>query len=87
MPRGHRSLAMWGIPFYDGIQSGWVMSQPINRFDVLQTMMVWGDGAAEAENISREQCDKWSSKAHQKACAAVVLVSRTKAKESSVWNQ
>jgi len=71
MPRGHGSLAMWGMPLYDRIQRGRVMSQPVNRFGVLQTMMVWGDGAAEAENISREQCDQWSLKAHQKACAAI----------------
>jgi len=71
MPRGHGSLNMWGIPLYDRIQRGRVMSQPIDRFGVLQTMMVWGDGAAEAENISREECDRWSLGAHQKACAAI----------------
>ena len=71
MPRGHGSLATWGIPFYDRIQRGRVMSQPIDRFGVLQTMMVWGDGAAEAENISREACDRWALGAHQKAVAAI----------------
>jgi len=34
-------------------------------------MMVWGDGAAVAENVSREDCDRWSLKAHQKAIAAI----------------
>ena len=71
MPRGHGSLATWGIPLYDRIQRGRVMSQPIDRFGVLQSMMVWGDAAAEAQNISREDCDKWSLAAHQKACAAI----------------
>ena len=71
MPRGHGSLATWGVTIYDRIQRGRVMSQPIDRFGVLQTMMVWGDGAARAENISREECDKWAFKAHQKACAAI----------------
>ena len=71
MPRGHGSLATWGMPFYDRIQRGRVMSQPIDRFGVLQSMMVWGDGAAKAENISREACDAWSLKAHQKAVAAI----------------
>ena len=28
MPRGHGALAMWGIPFYDRIQRGRVMSSP-----------------------------------------------------------
>jgi len=71
MPRGHGSLATWGIPLYDRIQRGRVMSQPIDRFGVLQSMMVWGDGAAQVENISRQECDRWSLKAHQKACAAI----------------
>ena len=71
MPRGHGSLATWGVTVYDRIQRGRVMSQPIDRFGVLQTMMVWGDGAAQAENISREECDSWAFKAHQKACAAI----------------
>jgi len=71
MPRGHGSLATWGITVYDRIQRGRVMSQPIERFGVLPTMMSWGDSAAEEESISREECDKWAFKAHQKACAAI----------------
>ena len=71
MPRGHGSLAMWGMPLYDRIQRGRVMSQPISRFGVLQSMMVWGDGAAEEGKVSREDCDKWALRAHQKACAAM----------------
>ena len=71
MPRGHGSLAMWGIPLYDRIQRARVMSQPIERFGVLQSMMVWGDAAAVEENVSREECDRWSLKSHQKACAAI----------------
>ena len=70
-PRGHGSLAMWGMPFYDRIQRGRVMSQPIDRFGVLPTMMSWGDLAAEVEEVSREECDKWALKAHQRACAAI----------------
>ncbi|MFC1990860.1 acetyl-CoA C-acyltransferase [Chloroflexota bacterium] len=70
-PRGHGSLATWGIPFYDRIQRARVMTQPIDRFGVLQTMMVWGDAAAKEENISREACDKWALGAHQKAIAAI----------------
>jgi acetyl-CoA C-acetyltransferase len=71
MPRGHGSLSMWGLPFYDRIQRARVMSQPIDRFGVLQSMMVWGDSAAVEENVSREECDKWALRAHQKACAAI----------------
>ncbi len=71
MPRGHGALSMWGIPLYDRIARGRMMSQPVDRFGVLDSMMVWGDGAAKAENISREECDRWSVRAHQKAIAAI----------------
>ncbi|MFC1873046.1 acetyl-CoA C-acyltransferase [Chloroflexota bacterium] len=70
-PRGHGSLANWSMPLYDRIQRGRVMSQPVERFGVLQSMMVWGDGAAAAENISREACDRWSEGAHRKAITAI----------------
>jgi len=71
MPRGHGDLNMWGITLYDRIQRGRVMSQPIERFGVLQSMMVWGDKAAEVEGVSREACDQWALRAHQKAVAAI----------------
>lgn len=69
-PRGHGSLAITGMVMYDRIQRGRVMSQPIKRFGVLPSMMAWGDLAAEVQGISREQCDVWAYKAHQKAIAA-----------------
>lgn len=71
MPRGHGTLAMWGIPFFDRIQRGRVMSQPISRYGEMPTMMSWGDLAAKEEGITREECDRWSLGAHQKACAAI----------------
>lgn len=71
MPRGHGDLNMWGVTLYDRIQRARVMSQPIERFGVLQSMMVWGDKAAEEEGISREACDLWALRAHQKAVAAI----------------
>lgn len=71
MPRGHGSLATWGIPLYDRIQRGRVMSQPIARYGVLPSMMSWAETAAQEEGITREECDKWSLQSHQKACAAM----------------
>ena len=70
-PRGHGSLALTGMIMYDRIQRGRVMSQPIHRFGVLPSMMAWGDLAAETEHITRQQCDEWALKAHQKAVAAM----------------
>ncbi len=70
MPRGHGALAMWGIPFYDRIQRARVMSQPIDRFGELNSMMTWAETAAKKERISRLEADEWALRSHQKAIAA-----------------
>jgi acetyl-CoA C-acetyltransferase len=71
MPKGHGDLSIWGIPFYDRIQRARVMSQPIERYGVLPSMMSWAETAAKEEGISRQECDQWSLSSHQKACAAI----------------
>jgi acetyl-CoA C-acetyltransferase len=71
MPRGHGSLSMWGLPFFDRIQRARVMSQPIERFGELNSMMTWAETAAREEKISREDADRWSLRSHQQACAAI----------------
>jgi acetyl-CoA C-acetyltransferase len=71
MPRGHGDLSMWGIPFYDRIQRGRVMSQPIERYGVLPSMMSWAETAAKEEKVLREECDQWALGSHKKACAAI----------------
>jgi len=71
MPKGHGSLAVYGIPFFDRIQRGRVMSQPVDRYGEMVTMMTWGDLAAKEEGVSREECDRWSLGSHQKAIAAI----------------
>ncbi len=71
MPRGHGDLSIWGLPFYDRIQRGRVMTQPEERYGVLPSMMSWAETAAEEENITREACDQWALESHQKACAAI----------------
>lgn len=70
MPRGHGALPMWGIPFFDRIQRARVMSQPIERFGELNSMMTWAEAAAREENISREEADRWAFRSHQRAIAA-----------------
>jgi len=47
------------------------MSQPIDRFGELNSMMSWAETAAKEEHISREEADKWSLRSHQKAIAAI----------------
>ncbi|BBO69855.1 acetyl-CoA acetyltransferase [Desulfosarcina alkanivorans] len=71
MPRGHGSLSMWGMPFFDRIQRARVMSQPIERFGELNSMMSWAEAAAAKEGITREAADAWSIRSHKKACEAI----------------
>lgn len=71
MPRGHGALPMWGMPIFDRIQRARVMSQPIDRFGELNSMMSWAEEAARQESITREAADIWSMKSHQKAIAAI----------------
>jgi acetyl-CoA C-acetyltransferase len=71
MPRGHGDLSLWGIPFYDRIQRARVMSQPVERYGILPSMMSWAETAAKEEGIQREECDRWALESHKKACAAI----------------
>jgi len=71
MPRGHGAMSMWGMPIYDRISRARVMSQPIERFGELNSMMSWAEAAAKNEGISREAADAWACRSHAKACAAI----------------
>ena len=71
MPKGHGALSIWGIPLYDRIQRARVMSQPIERFGELNSMMTWAETAAKKEKISRQEADEWAVRSHQKAIAAI----------------
>ncbi|MCG6909307.1 MAG: thiolase family protein [Deltaproteobacteria bacterium] len=71
MPRGHGALPMWGLPLFDRIQRARVMSQPIERFGELNSMMSWAEIAAEKEGITREAADQWALRSQQKACEAI----------------
>ncbi|MBW2139225.1 MAG: thiolase family protein [Deltaproteobacteria bacterium] len=70
MPRGHGALSMWGIPLFDRIQRARVMSQPIDRYGELNSMMAWAETAAKKEGITREEADQWAYRSHQRAVAA-----------------
>lgn len=71
MPKGHGALPMWGIPFFDRIQRARVMSQPIERFGELNSMMSWAEIAAKEEHIAREAADRWAVRSQQMAAAAI----------------
>jgi acetyl-CoA C-acetyltransferase len=71
MPKGHGALSMWGFPVYDRIQRARVMSQPVDRFGELNSMMTWAEKAAKNEHITRQEADDWAFRSHQKAIAAI----------------
>lgn len=71
MARGHGAMSMWGIPLFDRLARARVMSQPIERFGELNSMMSWAEAAAKNEGISREDADSWSFRSQQKACDAI----------------
>ena len=71
MPKGHGALSMYGIPVYDRIQRARVMSQPVDRFGELNSMMTWAETAAKNENISRREADEWALRSQQNAIAAI----------------
>lgn len=71
MPRGHGALSIWGIPLYDRIQRARVMSQPIERFGELNSMMTWAETAAQREKIGRQEADEWALRSQHKAIAAI----------------
>ena len=71
MPKGHGAMPMWGVPFFDRIQRARVMSQPIERFGELNSMMTWAETAAARESITREEADAWALSSQRKACDAI----------------
>ncbi|MBN2567894.1 MAG: acetyl-CoA C-acyltransferase [Deltaproteobacteria bacterium] len=70
-PRHHGSLSLWGLPFYDRIQRGRPMHQPIEKFGELNSMMAWAETAAREEGITREEVDRWALGSHEKAIKAI----------------
>ena len=70
MPRGHGAMSMWGVPLFDRIQRARVMSQPIDRYGELSSMMEWAETAAKKEGVKREEADFWAYRSHQRAVAA-----------------
>jgi acetyl-CoA C-acetyltransferase len=70
LPSHHGSLSLWGIPFYDRLQRARPMSQPIDKYGELNSMMTWAETAAKKEGIMREEADKWALRSHQRAISA-----------------
>lgn len=70
-PRGHGSLKLCGIPIYDRIQRSRPMHQPESRFGYIPSNMAWADKVGAEIGLTREECDRWAVRSHQRALAAI----------------
>ncbi|WP_257548408.1 acetyl-CoA C-acetyltransferase [Sphingopyxis sp. DBS4] len=58
------------LTFHDRLTRGRVMSQPVERFGVITGMIETAENLAKDYNISREACDAYAVRSHQRAAAA-----------------
>jgi acetyl-CoA C-acetyltransferase len=61
---------MGGVALHDRLTRGRTMSQPIERFGVISGMIETGENLAKDYNITRDQCDAYAVRSHQRATAA-----------------
>ncbi len=61
---------MGGVTLHDRLTRGRVMSQPIDRFGVISGMIETAENLAKDYGITREQCDAYAVRSHQRATAA-----------------
>jgi len=58
------------VTLHDRLLRGRVMSQPISRFGVISGMIETAENLARDYQISREACDAYAARSHQRAAAA-----------------
>jgi acetyl-CoA C-acetyltransferase len=64
----HRNGARSGsTTFHDRLSRGRVMSQPVSRYGVISGMIETANNLAADYNISREACDHYAARSHQRA--------------------
>lgn len=61
---------MGSVTMHDRLTRGRVMSQPISRFGVISGMIETAENLAKDYQISREACDAYAARSHQRATAA-----------------
>ena len=67
---GRRGVLAGGMMLHDRLTRGRLMSQPIERFGVITGMIETAENLARDYNISREACDAYAVRSHQRAAAA-----------------
>lgn len=65
-----RGVRMGNLTLHDRLSRGRVMSQPIDRFGVITGMIETAENLAKDYGISREACDAYAARSHQRAAAA-----------------
>ncbi len=58
------------LTLHDRLTRGRVMSQPVERFGVISGMIETAENLARDYDISREACDTYAARSHQRAAAA-----------------
>lgn len=59
-----------GLELHDRLARGRMMSQPLSRFGVISGMIETAENCARDWEITREQCDAYAVRSHQRAAAA-----------------
>jgi len=65
-----QGVRMGNLTLHDRLSRGRVMSQPIERFGVITGMIETAENLAKDYGISREACDAYAARSHQRAAAA-----------------
>ena len=65
-----RGVRAGGLTLHDRLTRGRVMSQPIERFGVITGMIETAENLARDYGISRQACDTYAVRSHQRAAAA-----------------
>jgi acetyl-CoA C-acetyltransferase len=61
---------MGSVTLHDRLVRGRVMSQPVERFGVISGMIETAENLARDYQVSREACDAYAARSHQRAAAA-----------------
>lgn len=65
-----KGIRAGNLTLHDRLTRGRVMSQPIERFGVISGMIETAENLAKDYDISREACDAYAVRSHQRAAAA-----------------
>ena len=65
-----KGIRAGNLTLHDRLTRGRVMSQPVERFGVISGMIETAENLATDWNISREACDAYAARSHQRAAAA-----------------